>query len=384
MVSSAVESIFSADVFMSGASTAGLRIGIPAVLERPSVVAYTGAGDISLCSVTCDCALQSSAGEISVRDASGVLEVTTGMGDVGVSRFDGLVTVRTGSGDAELADCNCGGSVSTGSGEMKALGVSGAWSFRSGAGDIKVRVRGEAMLDVVTGAGDVEITSGSLSRLSLQSGSGDIDCSSLLAGPRHQVSTGHGDITVAIAERPGARLQILTRHGDVDSEYPLVMVGKQGRHSADGGRYVGNIGDSAIDVELRTQSGDIKIKRRSPSPEDSAGEGPASRAAGSPRSDVRQPDFDAEDSAAIRLDAIPPELASPFSPVTSPSAVEAPDTSPASITDEPSGGNGCLQNQSPAQVTGGNPRLAVLENLQSGKITVSEAARLLEALGRRA
>jgi DUF4097 and DUF4098 domain-containing protein YvlB len=383
LVSTAVESIFKAEIHLGGLGSADIRVGIPALLERPEIVVSTGAGEISMRGVASDCSLQSSSGEISVKESGGTLQVMTGMGDLEVVRFDGPVTARTGSGDANFEDCGHGAVVHTGSGDIRAVRIGGAWNVRSGAGDIDVRVQDDAALEIVTGAGDISVNQGSLSRLSVQSGSGDIDCTSLLLGPSHQLSTEHGDISVAIADPPGARMQVLTRHGDVDSAYPLVIVGKQGRQSGGGGRYVGNIGDSTIDVELRTASGDITIKRREPAPsarpERTVDWANAQHTPERPFNDSAS---DMSSRTAAGSEAGPVDQPPPYSSAAA--SAESFSSSSTSI-DQP----GWTEQAEPraGQATGvdqgGNPRLAVLENLQAGKISISEAAKLLDALGGR-
>lgn len=378
MVSTAVESILAVDFDFSGFGSADIEVDIPASFELPDLVASTGMGDIRLADLTANCSLQTSKGDIDIDNCGGSLKATTGMGDISVDHFAGPVAVHTGAGDAELTSCDGGGVLHTGSGDIKAAGVVGAWNVRSGAGDVEMRITGEASLDIVTGAGDVKVERGSLHRLAVHSGSGDVRCTSLLDGPRHECTTGHGDIEVAIADPPGARLQILTRSGSVESDYPLVGVGKQGRYAGSGGRYVGSIGDSSIDVELRTTSGDITIKRRSPGrtedgePWRHTKEGPSAgyvppAFAGSPAPTVPPVDFAPPNSPEPFSAPNPP--IEPARPVSPPAFNATPEETPATP------GSAVI-------TSGGNPRLAILENLQAGKISVNEAAALLESLSR--
>jgi DUF4097 and DUF4098 domain-containing protein YvlB len=379
MVSNAVDSIMKAEIRFGSFGAADVRIGIPAVLERPEIVAYTGMGEIEMEGLAGDCALQSSSGDITIRRGSGALQATTGRGELSIDEFEGRITARTGSGDATLSDCRAEGAVHTGSGTIECTKISGTWSLQSGAGDVEVRVKDEGALKIATGAGDITVHDGSLSSLSVQSGSGDVECTSILTGHRHQLVTGHGDITIAIADQPGARFQVLTRNGDVRSEYPLVAVGKQGRYSYGGGRFVGNIGDSTIDVELRTSSGDISIKRRGPSNANeqySTSESSASRAAesGSRRADSNS--FGFPPSAVVSPDVPIPPLA----PLAPPSYMNTAESSSESSSQPED--HSAEDTTQPFRETGGNPRLAVLENLQYGKISVAEAAKLLEAIDR--
>jgi DUF4097 and DUF4098 domain-containing protein YvlB len=413
MVSNAVDSIMKAEIHLGNLGSADVRIGIPAILERPEIVASTGMGEIDVEGLAADCALQSSAGDITVGGSSGALQATTGRGELSIQGFDGPITARTGSGDATLSDCRGDGAVHTGSGDIECMKISGSWTLQSGAGDIQVRLNDQATLKISTGAGDINVYDGSLISLSVQSGSGDVECSSVLTGPRHQLVTGHGDIKIAIPDPPGARLQVLTRNGDVRSEYPLVAVGKQGRYSHGGGRYVGNIGDSSIDIELRTSSGDISIKRgrSSGTREQHEAGGPAASATSEAAAYAgarEQHEKDARAAAAMSEAAIrttDPEgrrdtqgaMTEAQPPQTDARSFEVPPPPPAPVTpltfgpaSEGTQGNepqpadrvdgGAVQVEAASGT--GNPRLAVLENLQYGKITVAEAAQLLDAIDR--
>ncbi len=387
MVSSAVESILAVDINFSGFGSAHLHVGVPATLELPDLVVSTGMGDVLVEDLSGNCTVHTSKGEIEVKGGAGSLQASTGMGDLSVDRFAGPITAHTGAGDAAIKGCDEGGAVQTGSGDIRADDIAGAWNVRSGAGDVDIRIGGEASLEVVTGAGDIAVDRGSLHRLSVHSGSGDIDCLSLLSGPRHQLSTGHGDLTVAIADPPGARLQVITRNGEVKSEYPLVGVGKQGRYAGNGGRYVGNIGNSSIDVELRTGSGDISIKKHS------------ANADGSPSAAwfSQQPSPEPPNKPSAPQFPVAPQPPRPFSapnPAFPPGASEF--HVPAQASAEFPAPNAPFSEVAPSKQTpmtspdagpspefsGGNPRLAILENLQAGKISVNEAVALLESLNR--
>jgi DUF4097 and DUF4098 domain-containing protein YvlB len=372
MVSGAVESILAVDFNFSGFGSCDMKVGIPASLELPELFFSTGMGEIKVEDLSANCSLVTSKGEIEATNCSGSLRASTGMGDVTIDHFAGPVTAHTGAGDADLKDCDGGGVMQTGSGDIKADEIAGAWSVRSGAGDVDIRVAGEASLEVVSGAGDISVDRGSLHRLTVHSGSGDVECKSLLAGPRHQIVTGHGDITVAIADPPGARLQILTRNGEVKSEYPLVGVGKQGRYAGSGGRYVGSIGDSVIDLELRTTSGDISIKRRAP------GEG--ARRDYESYARPLAPETPLEfGPAGFSAPPAPPGFSVPLEPPARGAELDRP-ISP-SMPDTHAPGRAWDSGRD-APVSRGNPRLAILENLQAGKISVNEATALLDSLAR--
>ena len=275
VVGTALDAVFGSGTFGSGCD---MRIGLPATLELPEIAVTTGEGDLACVDLTAIWSLHTGVGEARLRGCGGRLTLKTGSGDIDVQGFEGSVActsgsgsiaataiagrseLRTGNGEIRVDGCPASGTVLTGAGDVELKGVGGTWNIRSGSGDIEVRVRESASLEIVTGSGDVGIAGGALTALRVQTSSGDVRCESILVGPQHTILSGHGDITLELADPPGARLQVITGHGEVESAFPLVRVGKQGPQS--GVRYVGNAGESTIDVELRTSAGDIRIGRR--------------------------------------------------------------------------------------------------------------------------
>ncbi|MGH2343913.1 MAG: DUF4097 family beta strand repeat-containing protein, partial [Chloroflexota bacterium] len=251
VVSQAVGGLFRGDFFL-GSSPGRVRIGVPAVLEMPRLEIQSNRGDLALDGLKGEIVLHSHMGDIQVRDAGGILEARSAKGDIDIHRFGGMVRVHSGAGDVDLVECTEGGSSHTGSGDIEGRDLSGAWEMHTGSGDVSIGVSEAAAFEITTGSGDIELRGGSLERLEARTGAGDVECTSVLHGQRHRLTTGAGDIRLAIANPPGARLEAITRMGHISSEFPLVMVGKQGPQSRGGSRYVGKIGDGTVDIELRS------------------------------------------------------------------------------------------------------------------------------------
>jgi hypothetical protein len=296
----------------------------------------------------------------------------------------------------ELEHCDEGGSGYTGSGDVEGRGLGGTWEMHTGSGDVTVAVAGSASFQITTGSGDIEIRGGIVERLEARTGSGDVECTSVLHGMAHQLITGAGDIHLAIANPPGARLQAITRMGSINSEFPLVMVGKQGPHSGAGSRYVGKVGEGPVEIELRTGSGDIDITRF-------RGEQPS----GSYKSDARPAEPVSFQEVPRPFAAVTPSVppTPPLAPVPahSPLAPLAPlapvaadlvaDDRRADWSGDYSGKETDLMENTVSPEAGAkqpaepirpepaeNPRLKVLESLQRGEITVQEASALLRSL----
>jgi len=416
VVGTALDAVFGDGTFGSGGGD--VRVGIPAILELPEITVTTGGGDLSCADLTAIWTLHTGVGEARLRGCGGRLALKTGSGDVDVQGFKGPVActsgsgsivaatiagrseLRTGNGEIRVDGCPSGGTVLTGAGEVELKGVGGTWNIRSGSGDIGVRVRESAALEIVTGSGDVGIAGGALTALRVQTSSGDVRCESILVGPRHTILSGHGDIALELSDPPGARLQVITGHGEVESTFPLVRVGKQGPQS--GVRYVGNAGESSIDVELRTSAGDIRIgRRRTDNPRaDPAGDVPTVPTT----ADVPH----RQESIVPRPPARPTAPVAPVAPTSSdPSAAPLDPRRPAAPgyhldgedspehDDLPAGAQGravgvagsdaaapalgaAIHSAQPAAAG----RLAVLRSLQRGEINADEAAMLLDAAER--
>lgn len=430
-ISDAVSSAFGS---LGGLAGADVRIGIPAILERPTIEGTTGRGDIEVRDVMAEWTLKSGSGEITVEGGGGTLGLRSGRGDLRLRRFDGPIVGTTGVGDVEASAVlshlelhtgageirilggPVGGTAVSGTGDIELIDAGGTWAVRTGSGDVQVRVRDAATLEVTTGSGDVRVDGDALMGLRLQTSSGDISVECLLLGSRHELISGNGDIQLALADPPGARLQILTGHGEIHSEYPLVRVGKQGPRSADGARYVGNVGESTIAVEVRTGSGDVHITRLRPT---GAAPDAASRAAASsPGTGPAGVDGAASSGAEhwepiAPIPPIPPVAAvAPADRGTSEwgtpraSASGNADTSPAgewptplaSVEESPGDytdrgahlADGSVARETVAtrddltntQGEDGD-RLDILQSLQRGEIGVEDATALLEALQRR-
>ncbi|HVA89621.1 MAG TPA: DUF4097 family beta strand repeat-containing protein [Chloroflexota bacterium] len=381
--------------FFSGGSHGRVRIGVPALLEMPRIEARSAIGDLSLEGLRGEIVLHSHMGDVSVDAAGGTLEARSGKGDIEIKGFAGSVLAHTGAGDLELEGCTAGGSGNTGAGDIEGRRLGGEWQLRTGSGDVRIEGEESASFQIDTGSGDVGIYGGAVDRLEIRTGSGDLECRSVLRGPRHRFTTGAGDISLALANPPGARVQALTRMGTVRSEFPLVMVGKQGPHSGSGARHVGNIGDSAIDVELKTGYGDIEIVRLEP---------------GRPSRPYR-PDQASDPMGAGRgfpvppIPSVPPMPPMPAAPPIPPMApgsnigwpvvpefddfpveervmsLEEPQSLLNEETLAPLEGRELVGAAAPAGAPEiDSPRLRVLESLQRGEITVQEAAALLRSL----
>ncbi len=199
-------------------------------------------------------------------------------------------------------------------------------------GDVTLRDVNARSCQVGIGSGDFDLHGGQVDGLQAHLGHGDVNCD---AAPAAQASwsidTKHGDIQLDLPADAEARLDVATRHGEIRSDFPLVRTSRPGPEARHGRRMVGAIGqgDNPAQISLSTVRGDITIRR-----------------VGGARAETREPGEQGSREAEEQRSGGAEEQA-PAGPGDGPQPVV-------------------------------DARLAILESLSRGEITVEEAARLLE------
>lgn len=347
-------------------------------------------------------------GDVEIRDVQARLHVNLGQGDVEIRDSRGVFAVHTGKGDVKLGRCAetnvperpAMPQPEIATGAMAGTASAFAWSWGPGFGwpghgpgepwrcgewlrdwmgsipwqewfgaawekwgqflgtsgqGLNVGVaRGDVSLSQVDtssaririGSGDFRLQGGQIDRLQVRLGRGDVECDAIPAAQSTwSIDIRHGDIKLGLPADAAARLDVATRHGEIRSDFPLVRASRPGPEARHGSRMVGAIGrgENPAQISLTTLRGDISIRRIE-----------ATRA---------EPQEDR--IAADQQKWTPTGETRPASPEHTPPAT-TPEPAPASP------GNGTP----PAP----DPRLAILESLSRGEITVEEAAVLLEQL----
>jgi DUF4097 and DUF4098 domain-containing protein YvlB len=210
-------------------------------------------------------------------DGDFVLE--SGSGDVRVEAVTGRVLVKT-AGDVRIGSVAKAAEVYTAGGDIRLDAVKGGVQARSGGGDVRIGdVGGDARVE--TQGGDVRVNRASGAVTAFTQG-GDITLRGMRGGIKAQ--TAGGDITVeVVGKEPGAGSEITTQGGDVTlilpanvhadvsietkvqdrdgqyirSEFPEVTVVRgAGAHTA-----TGKIGGGGPKLVVRSQSGDVTLKK---------------------------------------------------------------------------------------------------------------------------
>ncbi len=206
----------------------------------------TGNGEVTITGTIGGGAVHTGNGSISVESVTGDLHANTGNGQIDVLAGDGSVHAQTGNG------------------EIRVTRPSGEVELRTANGQLVVVEPQSATIRAETHHGQVQIRGGSVRSARLRSGSGDLTCGAVLEQGRHEMQTGKGDITVFLAPDARARIEAQTGKGKVNSEFPLVQVGRSGPAGFGAGlRMVGSIGEGEpqIEVAMRTGKGEIHLRR---------------------------------------------------------------------------------------------------------------------------
>ena len=207
-------------------------------------------------------------GELTIERFTGPLEAHTGHGQVTIQGLQGDAELRTGHGRMELRQNEGRLRVNSGHGEIQVLESGGQLDLKSGHGGVEVtRPRG-LLLQSQTGMGGVRIDGGSLRGLAVKTGKGDVTCTARLEPGGYDVNTGMGNIAVEPPEGLALRVDLQTGFGGIQSDLPLVQVGRSGPMGFGGMRMVGSAGEGEPQVELnlRTGKGNIALYRAGAAP----------------------------------------------------------------------------------------------------------------------
>ena len=132
------------------------------------------------------------------------------------------------------------------------------------SGDLQVSdLRGRA-LDLASVSGSIRLDGLECDRLDAQSGGGDITYEGTLSrSGRYDLTTHSGEILLVLAGDTGFDVNASTFSGEVRSDYPLTLRGRDGGRNRSFGQSVrGSFGDASAVLELRSFSGTISIEEQ--------------------------------------------------------------------------------------------------------------------------
>lgn len=236
--------------------------------------------------------------------------------------------------------------------EKAAIGI------RIGKGDAKLEQIEAQRCSVKLANGDVELKGGRIEKLQVRAAHGDIKCESTMPAGDWEVDTKNGNIQIVLPSNAKARLDVATRHGDIDSQVPLMRVGRPGPESRFGGRMVGTVGQPGQDaaaLTLTTVRGDIGIRLDSTKSRFSDQPTPATPTGQTATAETAGP------SSTSPTGAVSENVATVSKPAEATTVVadKQAKVSPAPVYDS---------------------QLSILQALSARQITVEEAEKLLESL----
>lgn len=248
--------------------------------------------------------------------AGATVVIEAASADIGALGLHGDQRYRTASGDLDLRD------------------VSGSVAADTVSGDLEIVATGAATLSVRTVSGDLRVRAGVLGELRAATTSGDLFIAGLFEGPGpYAIETVSGDLVLAPAN--DVRIELATITGNLRTDV-------DGRRDDDGTRRAFVMGHGGPTIGFRSTSGDLRVARSATFPAGAAA-----------------PTNDPTDQGA----PTPPTPPAPSTPPIPPSV-----PSPS------------LARPSTAGDTMDDARLAVLRDLERGKIDVAEAGRRLEGI----
>ncbi|MBA2362170.1 MAG: DUF4097 family beta strand repeat protein [Chloroflexia bacterium] len=225
----------------------------------------TGNGAVSLRNARGDGSLNTGNGAVSIEEFDGTLIASTGNGRVRVNRLTGTLTLNTGNGTVEVLDVDGRVRASTGNGEVKLTSVAGEVELNSGHGAMEILAPRSLGVQANTAMGTIRVDGGSLRSLRANSVMGEILCAARLEPGKYDITSGMGAINVQLPADTHARVDAQTSFGQVDSDFPLVRVGRSGPMGFGGVRMVGSIGEGEprVELNLRSGKGPIRLRRMS-------------------------------------------------------------------------------------------------------------------------
>jgi hypothetical protein len=180
--------------------------------------------------------------------------------EVDIAGLDGSrsINVDSVSGDVRLDARADRVEVKTVSGDMRSTGAAKRARFESVSGDITAEgLAGE--IGVETVSGDARVGAGTISELKANSVSGDMNVSGALASRgRIKAETMSGDVHLELAGEVSAAIDAETFSGDIRSDFGSVDRESHGS----GERLRAKAGSGDGDIELKSFSGDLSVRRR--------------------------------------------------------------------------------------------------------------------------
>ena len=200
--------------------------------------------------------LRVAAGSVSAQGTRSDMRLDVIAADVTLDGARGNVVVETASGGIEARDTEGNLDIDTGSGSVELTRVR-ATDLRvdTGSGSVHCDNVTADVIDIDTGSGAVDLGTATARSVRVDVGSGSVDVALSRDAKDVYVDTGSGSVTLRVPESIGADVDFSTGSGDIDSELPITIQGRER------GSLKGRIGDGTARIRVSTGSGGIRIRR---------------------------------------------------------------------------------------------------------------------------
>jgi DUF4097 and DUF4098 domain-containing protein YvlB len=250
------------------ARSASGQIHIANVRSAPTVEAHSSYGHLEIEGVEAEAIdAASSSGNITIwKSRTPKQTVKTSYGNVTVRDASGAVNARTGSGriviEGRGADAAAGSAVEadTSYGNIQIRDMAGPLQLKTASGNIEI-AGARGALDVRSSYGRI-VAGGTFDNVRAASSSGDVH---VMARPGSRVahewsvSSGYGNIIIALPENVCTALDAKTSYGSVHSDFPVLVQGGKQRQNVLRGVLNSGVASPEGEITVKTSSGNIKI-----------------------------------------------------------------------------------------------------------------------------
>jgi DUF4097 and DUF4098 domain-containing protein YvlB len=372
------------------------------VERAPAVVVSAGNGDIEARHIFGDLEVMLGHGDLSVTGGAGRLSTRLGSGDTSIADWQGPVHSASGTGDLEIERCSGSLHLEIGTGDLEVADCAGDAVVQAGTGDVQLRRHHGGRLRVRVNAGDIEVQEGELLAFRLATGSGDVESTAQLVGQPpagsdrageageamaepneddalppeglYAIETGVGDVHLDVPAEAPVRVEVIAVRGEVDSDVPLVSVGRPGPRGA-AQRLVGVQPPAAdgerLEVRVKTLSGDVEIRARG-----------SGRTRGRERAGTMARAMATRIADAVAASVVPPVAQALASAATAAvrAGAEVLGERAARVRPPEEHATERTEHSEPATARHEEELRAILTALAEGKISVVEAEALIDAL----
>jgi DUF4097 and DUF4098 domain-containing protein YvlB len=186
--------------------------------------------------------------DLTLESISGAVLITADIfGDTRLSKLDKGATIRTSRTELELAKLD--GDLTMDSGDLQGDGLQGPLSLSTRAKDVNLRnLKGD--VHISDDHGDINLESSSAAGL------GNLD-----------LTTHHGDVHLRLPAKANFTYQVVTRHGDISTDFESVRA----ENHTGASTATGTVGKGGVKISVTSDTGDIEISKASSAPETEPG-----------------------------------------------------------------------------------------------------------------